>query len=130
VQATGVPSDQRREDALKVLLELWPQPTSFSGRMALLRELCRDPAAEAKIAALFTDSVADSRLRTEAGVCLLYQDEAKYHREVVAFAEQSPPNLRQLLFNKLAYPSQVPVPEVDPAVIRMGFGMLMEESDK
>jgi hypothetical protein len=121
---------ERRKKALKVFLELWPQPTSLDGRMALLQELCRDPETEAKIAALFTDRVADSRLRTEAGVCLLYQDEAKYHREVVAFAEQSPPNLRRLLFNKLAYPSQVPIPEVDPAVIRMGFALLLEEADK
>jgi hypothetical protein len=121
---------QRREKALKMLLELWPHATSLAGRMALLQELCRDPEAEAKIAALFTDSLANARLRTEAGVCLLYQDEAKYHREVVAFAEQSPPNLRQLLFNKLAYPSQAPLPEVDPAVIRMGFALLFEEADK
>jgi hypothetical protein len=121
---------QRREKALKLLLELWPHPTSLAGRMALLLELCRDPEAETKIAALFTDSLVDSRLRTEAGVCLLYQDEAKYHREVVAFAEQSPQNLQQLLFNKLAYPSQVPIPEVDPAVIRMGFALLLEEADK
>ena len=121
---------QKREEVSKMLMELWAQPTSLDGRMVLLQELCHDREAEAKIAALFRDSLADSRLRSQAGVCLLSQSEDKYHREVVEFAEQSPPNLRQRLFKQLAYPTQVPVPEVDPAVVRMGFALMLEEADK
>jgi hypothetical protein len=121
---------QKRGEALKVLLELWPQPTSFHGQIALLQGLCHEREAEGDMAALFRDGDADSRLRTEAGVCLLYQDAAKYHRDVVAFAEQSPPNLRQRLFNELAFPSPIAASELDPAVIRMGFALLLEEADK
>jgi hypothetical protein len=117
---------QKREEVLKVLMKLWPEPTSLDGRMVLLRELCRDRDAETNIAALFRDSQADSRLRAEAGVCLLSQAEGKYHREVVTFAEQSPSKLRQHLFKQLAYPAKVPVAKSDPAVVRMGFALLLE----
>ena len=86
---------QRRAEVSKVLLELWSMPISFYGQMALLQALCGNPDAEGKVVALFRDGATDARLRTEAGVCLLYQDGAKYHREVVAFAEESPPNVSQ-----------------------------------
>ena len=95
--------------------------------MELLLGLCPDRHAEAQIAALFRDSLAEAWLRTEAGVCLLDQDEAKYHREVVVFAEHSPANLLQFLFNQLVGLGQS---GIDPAVVRMGFALLFEEGSK
>jgi hypothetical protein len=77
---------ERRDDVSTVLLELWSHPISFYGHMVLLQGLCHNPDAESRIAKLFRDSAADARLRTEAAVCLLFQDGTKYHREVVAFA--------------------------------------------
>ena len=120
----------KRDEVTSVLLELWSQPVSFSGQMALLQALCGKAAAEGRMAALFRDAAADPRLRTEVSICLVRQDGKNYHREVVALAEQSPSSLRERLFDELASPPHRLVSGVDPAVVRMGFALLLEEADK
>lgn len=119
-----------RHEVTNAMLELWSQPVSFYGQMALLQGLCGEPEAEGRMASLFRDSAADARLRTEAGVCLLNQNAKKYHGEVVAFAEQSQPKLRERLFDELASPPHRRVSGIDPAVVRIGFDLLFDEADK
>jgi hypothetical protein len=120
----------KRDEVTNVLLELWSQPVSFSGQMALVQGLCGKAAAEGRMAALFRDVASDPRLRTEASICLVRQDGKRYHREVVALAEKSPSSLRERLFDELASPPHRLVSGVDPAVVRMGFALLLEEADK
>jgi len=129
----------RRAEVSKVLLELWAHPISYSGQMALLNGLCASVDAESRIAALFGDTTADIRLRTEAAVCLLGQDENRYHRAVVAFAQQVPirftqpgpmpypVNLRRILFDELA---RHRYSGIDPAVVRIGFTLLLDETER
>jgi len=119
----------KRDQVSQVLLELWSEPTSLYGRMVLLQSLCGNRAAKSKIAALFSDEGVDAGLRTEAGVCLLHQDGRKYHRDVVLFAERSPPRLQERLFDEMASPSHRES-GVDPAVVRMGFNLLLQAVDK
>lgn len=133
---------ERRNEVSTVLLELWSHPISFYGHMVLLQGLCHSPDAEPRIAKLFRDSAADARLRTEAAVCLLFQDGTKYHREVVAFAQQAPLKfnqpglirydikLGQGLFDELASRRHLNESGVDAAVVRMGFELLLGEADE
>lgn len=133
---------QRKAEVSKVLLELWSHPISFYGHMALLRGLCGDPDAESRIAKRFRDGAADERLRMEASVCLLYQNGAKYHSEVVAVADQAPIKLtqpgsvpydiylRQRLFDELVSLRHRRDSGVDPAVVRMGFSLLLDEAEQ
>jgi hypothetical protein len=120
----------KRDGVTNVLLELWSQPVSFDGQMALLQGLCDKAAAEGRMAALFGDAAADARLRTEAAVCLLNQDGKKYHDEVVALAQHSPPSLQERLFDDLASPPHRNVSGIDPVAVRMGFALLLKEVDK
>jgi hypothetical protein len=120
----------KRDEVTSVLLELWSQPVSFYGQMALLQGLCGKTAAEGRMAALFRDDGADARLRTEGAVCLLAEDGKKYHPEVVAVAQHSPPSLRERLFDELASPPHRNLSGIDPVVVRMGFALLLEEADK
>jgi hypothetical protein len=130
---------KRRDDVSKVLLELWTHPVSYYGQLVLLEGLCRNREAQPGIATLFRDAAADARLRTEAGVCLLLQDGARYHSEVVAFAEQVPIKfsqpgwnigLRQRLFDELASLRHRDDSGIDPAVVRMGFRLLLREAEQ
>jgi len=114
-----------RKAVSAVLLELWAQPLSFAGQMALLNGLCLDPQAENAIVSLFVDSAADVQLRTEAAVGLLNQREAKYHRMVLEFANQSAPDVQDRLFRVLAHKLSV-----DPAVVGLGFSLLLQDLDK
>ena len=130
---------QRRAEVSKVLLDLWAHPISYAGQMALVGGLCANHEAESKIAALFVDASADIRLRTEAAGCLLSQDEAKYHAAVVQFAETAPisftppgfmpypQQLRRTLFDELA---RYNYSGIDPAVVRIGFGLLLDETER
>ena len=120
----------RRDEVSKALLELWSNPISSYGQMALLEGLRGNSNAESRIAALFRDSRVEPGLRTEAGVCLLYQDGRKYHGEVVALADQSRAALRERLFDELASPPHQRVSGIDPAVVRMGFALLLDAADK
>ena len=127
---------------MKVLLDLWSHPISSYGHMALLRGLCADPDAESRIMELFRDGAADERLRTEAAACLLYQNGAKYYSEVVAFAEHAPikfnqpesipynVSLRRRLFDELVSARHRSDSGVDPAVVRMGFTLLLDEAER
>jgi hypothetical protein len=106
--------------------------------MALLSGLCGSSDAENRIAALFRDATADIRLRTEAAGCLLGQDESRYHSAVAAFAEEAPirfippgrmpypQQLRRVLFDQLA---RHHYSGIDPAVIRIGFSLLLDETE-
>src|SRR3974390_1887662 len=120
----------KRDEVTNVLLELWSQPVSFYGQMALLQGLCGKAAAQERMAALFRDDRADARIRTEAAVCLLAENGKKYHREVVTLAQNSPPTLQKRLFDELASPPHRNLSGVDPAVVRMGFALLLEAADK
>jgi hypothetical protein len=128
-------------ESSKILLELWAHPISYYGQMALLQGLCGDPHAELRIAELFQDTSTDLRLRTEAAVCLMRQNAPKYHSDVFAFADKAPTrfvqpgvfsydlNLRRRLFNQFVSPGRGDL-EVDPAVVRMGFGLLLDEAER
>ena len=130
---------QRRAEVSKVLLDLWAHPISYSGQMALLNGLCVSADAESRIAALFRDTTADIRLRTEAAICLLGQDQSKYHSAVVAFAKVAPirftppgrmpyqQSLRRILFDALA---RYRYSDIDPAVLRIGFTLLLDETER
>jgi len=121
------------EEVSKVLLELWsqPQPISDSGQMVLLSGLCNYGPAEEKIAGVFRDVRAKASLRTQAAVCLLHTlFTEKYHDAVVEFAQQSPPDSRPLLFRALISPYHQADSGTDPAVVRMGFAMLLDEAAK
>jgi len=120
----------KRDEVTNVLLELWSQPVSFYGQMALLQGLCGKAVAEQRMAVLFRDDRADTRLRTEAAVCLLAENGKKYHPEVVALAQHSPPPMRERLFDELASPPHRNLSGIDPVVVRMGFALLLEKADK
>jgi hypothetical protein len=110
--------------------------------MILLQGLCGNPEASSKITALFRDTSADLRLRTETAVCLLLQDGAKYHPEVVRFAEEVPIkfsqpgrisydlNLRRRLFDELTSIRHRSESGIDPTVVTMGFTLLLEEAEQ
>ena len=131
---------QRRAEVSEVLLRLWAQPITYYGEMTLLQGLCADPDAESRIGKLLADSSADVRLRTEAGRCLLLLDETQYHfSKVVTFAAEvpirfAPPgtvsysvHLRQGLFDALVSSPQ-PKSGIDPAVVRLGYSLLLDEA--
>jgi len=128
----------KRKEVGKVLLELWANPISDYGQMVLIDGLCSNPDAESKIAVLFRDSRSNARLRTQAAICLLHQDEPKYHAEVVAFAEKAPIRfappglhsyplqLKRVLFDELTSPTHHKS-GVDAAVVRLGFSLMLGE---
>lgn len=132
---------QRHNEVSKVLLELWANPISEYGQMVLLEGLCGNPDAKSKIAILFRDKAANMRLRTHAAACLLRQDEPMYHSQVVDFAEKVPITfsspglqpyslqLRRVLFDELASPTHSKS-SVDAAVVRLGFGLMMDEAEQ
>jgi hypothetical protein len=106
--------------------------------MILLESLCGNRDAESKIAGLFRDKAANVRLRTQAAICLLRQDEPIYHSEIVDFAERvpitfTPPGLlsyprqlRRALFDELAAPTRSKL-HADAAVVRLGFSLMLDE---
>jgi len=132
---------QRHKEVSRVLLELWAKPISEYGQSVLLEGLCGDPTAKSKIAILFRDRAASVRLRTQAAICLLRQDEPMYHSEVVDFAEKvpisfTPPGLypypvqlKRVLFDELASPTRSKS-SVDAAVVRLGFGLMLDEAEQ
>jgi len=114
----------------KTLLELWAHPQSAYGQSVLLSALdsyAWVPEAEELVHALFVDSEAGSGLRIQAAACLLDHFGMKYHREVVSFASFGPPATRNLLFRQLASAPHARHSGVDPAVVRLGFWLLLEE---
>ena len=129
----------KRKEVAKMLLELWANPISDYGQMVLLEGLCWNPDAESRIAVLFRDGAANAGLRTQAAICLLHQDEPKYHAEVVAFAEKAPITfappglhsyplqLKRVLFDELASPTH-DKSGVDAAVVRLGFSLMLDEA--
>ena len=134
---------ERRAEVSKVLLDLWAHPVSYWGQMALLQALCGTSDAESRIATLLHDASQDPRLRTEAAICLLWQHGSQYKSEVIAFAQQAPVrfdpphsfgtmsyplNLKARLFDQLA--DKRHLPEIDPAVVRLGFGLLLDEAER
>ena len=130
---------QKRVEVSMVLLELWAHPISYDGQMVLLEGLCGNSAAESRIAALLREATADVRLRTVAAQCLLFQDETKYHSTVVEFAERAP--IRFIPPGRMSYPLQIRrilfdelarhrYSGIDPAVVRIGFGLLLEEDEQ
>ena len=78
-------------------------------------------------------------MRTRAAICLLRQDEPKYHTEVVAFPEKAPrtftasgfhsypQQLKRVLFDELASPTHNKS-GVDAAVVRLGFSLMLDEA--
>lgn len=120
-----------RGEVAAVLLELWTHPISRDGQMVLLNGLCGSLEAEENSAGLFRDDKADQGLRTQAAICLLQRlQSAKYHEEIVAFAQQNGPVKRDQLFRSLASPYHLADSGIDPAVVRMGFELMDEEAAK
>jgi hypothetical protein len=114
----------------KTLLELWAHPLSAYGQGVLLSTVdsCAwVPDAERPVYSLFMDSAAAAGLRMQAAACLLHHFGIKYHREVVSFALFGPRDKRDFLFRELANPSHARVSGIDPAVVRLGFWLLLEE---
>ena len=130
---------QRQKEVSKVLLDLWASPISEYGQMVPLEGLCSNPAAESRMAILFRDNAADIRLRTQAAICLLRQDEPIYHSEVVAFAEKVlmtfkphglhsyARQLRRPLFDQLVSTAHRKS-SIDGAVVRLGFGLMLDNA--
>jgi hypothetical protein len=113
------------------LLELWQQPLSAHGQDVLLSTLdtyAWVPEAEEPVHSLFFDKQANSGLRLRAAACLLRHFGMKYHGEVVSFALSGPRDTRDFLFRELADSPHALVSGVDPAVVRLGFQLLLEES--
>jgi len=114
----------------KILLELWAHPQSTYGQGVLLSTLdsyAWIPEAEGPVDSLFLDSEAAPGLRLQAAACLLHHFGIKYHREVVSFALFGPRDKRAFLFRELASPPHARLSGVDPAVVRLGFWLLLEE---
>lgn len=114
----------------KTLLELWAHPLSAYGQGVLLSTLdsfAWVPEAEKPVHSLFADSAAASGLQLQAAACLLHHFGMKYHREVVRFALFGARDKRDYLFRQLAGPPHARVSGIDPAVVRLGFWLLLEE---
>jgi len=114
----------------KTLLELWAHPQSAYGQGVLLSTLdsyAWIPEAEEPVRFLFLDSEAASGLRLQAAICLLHHFGMKYQHDVVTFALFGPREKRDPLFRELASPVHARLSGVDPAVVRLGFGLLLEE---
>jgi len=114
----------------KTLLQLWAHPQSTYGQGVLLSTLdsyAWVPEAEGPVYSLFVNSDAAPGLHLQAAACLLHHFGMQYHREVVTFALFGPRDKRDFLFRELASPPHARVSGIDPAVVRLGFWLLLEE---